>query len=149
MKYGSPIAIFVAILMLLFAQNTKATSAFDGNWSVTLDAKAFKNPDGRNGLPYVRQFPATVKGGVFHGEIGKRGKPEWFELNGEIGPDGKAELTASEISGDQKYNFTVSKSTAPGKGTSYSYLVDAHFNGRSGTGKSTDWRTRIFTFVKN
>jgi hypothetical protein len=149
MKYGSPIAIFFAILTLLFARNTKAASAFDGNWLVTLDAKAFKNPDGRNGLAYVRRFPATVKSGVFHGEIGKRGKPEWLELNGQIGPDGKAELTATLITGDQKYNFTVSENTAPGKGKSYSYLVDAHFNSRSGTGKSTDWRTRIFTFVKN
>ena len=63
MKSASPIGIVLAVSTLLFAQNTKAastdTTAFDGTWSVTLDAKAFKNPDGRNGLPYVSRFSAT------------------------------------------------------------------------------------------
>ena len=152
MKSKPLTAIVLAVSTLLLLQSAKAasdTTAFDGNWSVTLDAKAFKNPDGRNGLPYVRRFPATVKNGVFHGEIGARGKPNWYELNGKIESDGSATLRADEITGEQKYNFTVSRNPPPGKGTDYSYQVDAHFDGRHGTGRSTDWRTRIFTFVKN
>jgi len=130
----------VLAVLALFIQTTKADTTFDGSWSVTLDAKLFNNPDGSKAQPFVWHFPATVKSGVFHGEIGTRGKPGWYELNGQI-EAGTATL--------QEHNFTLSKKAPPGRGTAYSYQVIAHFNGRRGTGYATDARTRIFTFVKN
>jgi hypothetical protein len=153
MKSASLIAIGLAACVLLSAQlNLKAATEggmkFDGNWSVTLDAKVFKNGDGSEAQPYVRRFSATVRNGVFHGEIGPRGKPTWFELNGKIEADGAAELRADEITGVTKYNFATSHKSPPGSGTHYSYQVVVRFGGRRGTGQSTDYRTRIFTFLK-
>jgi hypothetical protein len=140
--------IVLASVPALFIQTTKADTAFDGSWWVTLDAKSFDNPDGSKAQPWVIQFPATVKNGVFHGQYGIKGKPFWYELNGQI-EAGSATLRADELMGEQKYNFTLSKKAPPGKGHSYSYQVVAHFDSRRGTGRSTDARTRIFTFVKN
>jgi hypothetical protein len=153
MKSAFLIAIVLATSVLLFVQpNLKAATEggmkFDGIWSVTVDVKLYENPDGSKAQPFVWRFPATVKNGVFHGEIGTRGKPGWYELNGKIEAGGTAALRADEITGSQKYNFTVSKKAPPGRGTAYSYQVVARFDSRRGTGHATDWRTRIFTFVK-
>jgi hypothetical protein len=142
------VTTIVLAVLALFIQTTKADTTFDGSWSVTLDGKVFNNPDGSKAQPYVIQFSATVKNGVFHGEYGTKGKPFWYELSGPI-ESGKATLRADELSGAQKYNFTTSRKAPPGKGYRYSYKVVAHFNGRGGTGYSTDARSRIFTFVKN
>jgi hypothetical protein len=128
---------------------TEGTTKFDGSWSVTLDAKVFKNPDGSTAKPYVRNFSATVKAGVLHGEIGTRGKPGSYELDGQIAADGTAALTAQEILAHHEYSFTTSTRKPPGgRGTGYSYQVVAHFGDQRGTGHSTDARPRIFTFAK-
>jgi hypothetical protein len=134
-------------VLALFIQTTKADTTFDGSWTVTLDVKVFDNPDGSKAQPWVIQFPATVKNGVFHGEYGTKGKPFWYELSGQI-ESGTATLRADVLTGEQKYNFTISKKAPPGKGYSYTYQVVAHFNGRRGTGYATDARSRTFTFVK-
>jgi hypothetical protein len=55
--------IVLASVLALFIQTTKADTAFDGSWWVTLDAKSFDNPDGSKAQPWVIQFPATVKNG--------------------------------------------------------------------------------------
>jgi hypothetical protein len=138
--------VALASVLALFIQPTKADTAFDGSWWVTLDAKVIIRTAAKRSL--VIQFPATVKNGVFHGQYGIKGKPFWYELNGKI-EAGSATLRADELTGEQKYNFTLSKKAPPGKGHSYSYQVVAHFDSRRGTGRSTDARTRIFTFVKN
>jgi hypothetical protein len=154
MKSTSLFAIGLAASVLLSAQlNLKAATEggmkFDGNWSVTLDAKVYKNPNGSTAQPFVRRFPATVKNSVFHGEIGTRGKPEWLELNGKIEVDGTADLRADLITGAGKWNFTQGRKAPPGEGTRYSYQVVARFDGQRGTGHSTDGRTRIYSFVKD
>jgi hypothetical protein len=154
MKSASLIAIGLAASVLLCAQpNLKAATEggtkFDGNWSVTVDIKVYKNPDGSTAQPFVKRFSATVKNGVLHGETGPRGKPNWYELNGKIEADGTATLRVDEITGSQKYNFTKSRKAPPGAWYPYSFQVVARFEGRRGTGQSTgDDRTRIFTFVK-
>jgi hypothetical protein len=154
MKPAFLITIVFAASTMLFAQNAKAATEgamkFDGTWAVTLDAKAYKNPNGSTAQPYVWRFSATVKNGVFQGERGMRSKPGWYELNGQIGADGTANLRADEITGSQEHNISKSVKPPPGKGISYSYQVAAHFDGHRGTGRSTsDPRTRILTFVKN
>jgi hypothetical protein len=150
MKSTSLAAIGLAASVLLSLQpNLKAATKFDGSWSVTLDAEVYKNPDGSTAQPFVRRFPGTVKNGVFHGEIGNRGKPEWLELNGKIEVDGTADLRADLITGAGKWNFTQGRKAPPGEGTRYSYQVVARFDDRRGTGHSTDGRTRIYSFVKD
>ena len=147
MKHASLITIVFAVSTLLFAQNTKAAStdtAFDGTWSVTVNAHEYQNADGSTALAWVIHFPAEVKNGVLHGEHGTRGAAGWYELDGKMETNGTAILRTNGITSDPEHaerhvHF----------GTSYEYQVNAHFNGQHGTGKSVGPRIRIFTFVKD
>lgn len=133
---------------LLAAQNIKAAStAFDGSWSVTIDFKAFKNPDGSTARPTVRRLVATVKNGVLHGELGTHGALNYYQLDGKIEADGSAILRTTGITGNPDY---TAASTHPRSGVPYEYQVIAHFSARSGTGHSVSDppRPRIFTFTK-
>jgi hypothetical protein len=148
MKSVSPIAIVFAAATLLYAQNTKAapdTTAFDGTWSVMVDYREYKNPDGTVALPWVIHCQAEVKDGVLHAEHGtKEGTASW-ELNGKIAADGTATLTTTGITGNPKYT-----PFHPEPGKRYKFQVIAHFERRRGTGKSVgDPRTRTFAFVKD
>jgi hypothetical protein len=146
------IAIGLATSVLFFLQpDLKAAEGItkcDGNWSVTVDIKAYKNGDGSIAQPLARHLSATVRSGVFHGERGIPGKPGWYALSGKIAVDGTATLRADEITGIQKYNFAKSAKQPAGAGKPYSYSVEANFDAGHGTGHSTDGRTRIFTFAK-
>jgi hypothetical protein len=154
MKSAFLFALGLAISVLLSSAvtvkaATEGTRKFDGNWSVTLDAKVFKNPDGSTAQPFVSHFSATVKDGIFHGEKKTRGKPDFLELNGKIAADGTATLVATGISGDTLHTAMASNS-APSAGLPVNYQVVAHFDNRHGTGHSVGSppRTRIFTFTK-
>jgi hypothetical protein len=148
MKTVPLIAIVFAAATLLYAQSTKAasdTTAFDGTWSVMVDYREYKNPDGTVALPWVIHCQAEVKNGVLHAEHGtKEGTASW-ELNGKIAADGTATLSTTGITGNPKYT-----PFHPEPGKRYKFQVIAHFEGRRGTGKSVgDPRTRTFTFVKD
>jgi hypothetical protein len=133
---------------LLFASTLRAvaqsSTAFDGNWWVTMGAQDYNNPN-KQGLSHAFEFhfPATVTHGVLHGERGTRGQPAFYELNGPIQSDGTALLSASGLTGKQEYN----QGLVP-PGTPYSYTVKVAFKGSSGTGNSIGARTRIFHFTK-
>jgi CHAT domain-containing protein len=152
MKSPALIAMVFAVSTILFAQNTKAAStitAFDGTWSVTINAQEYKNPDGSVALPWVRHFRAKIKNGVLHGESGARGEANWYELNGKIAANGTASLRTKGTTGNVAYTpFHLHPNYA------YEYQVNAHFDDRHGTGHSVDDppgkpRVRIFTFVKD
>jgi hypothetical protein len=138
---------------LLFTQNSKGASgdtAFDGAWTVTINFHAWTNPDGTEAKAFTRSFPATVKNGVFYGESGTKGKPNWYSLGGKIQADGSADLTVNGKTGDAGYT-----PTHPEPGGPVHYQVLAHFSGRQGTGHSVGDpppphapRTRIYTFTK-
>jgi hypothetical protein len=123
-------------------------TAFDGTWSVTVDFHAYQNPDGSVARAWVKHFRAKVKNGVLHGELGSRGAPDWYELDGKIEADGTAMLRTTGITGNPAY---TADSSHPRSGIPYEYQVIAHFDDRHGTGKSVgnSPRVRIFTFVKD
>jgi hypothetical protein len=125
--------IFV-ITILLFTQSTKAAlagTAFDGNWSVTIDFQQYKNPDGTMALAVTREFPVRVKNGVLHGETGKRGDANFYEINGTIEADGNATLHVNGITGSPQHTpFTLHN------GVRFAYDVPSHFEGNHGTGHS-------------
>jgi hypothetical protein len=107
MKFGSLVSIAFAAATLLYAQNMKAasdTTAFDGTWSVTQDTSEFQNPDGSVARAWTQHFFATVKNGVLHGERGTRGAPGWFEFNGNIDANGRANLSANGVTREEKWN---------------------------------------------
>jgi CHAT domain-containing protein len=152
MKCAALISLVFAVSTLLLAQKTKAAStvnAFDGTWSVTINAQAYKNPDGSVALAWARHFRAKVKSGVLHGESGARGEANWYELNGKIAADGTANLHTTGTTGSTPYTpYHLHPNT------SYQYQVTAHFDDRHGTGKSVNDppgrpRVRNFTFVKD
>ena len=130
----------VSLFALLHRAAAQSTTAFDGNWWVTMGAQNYDNPYHR-GLSHAFEFhfPATV----FHGERGTRGEQAFYELNGIIQPDGTALLSASGITRKQEY----SQELVP-PGTPYSYAVKATFKGSSGTGNSVGARVRVFHFTK-
>jgi hypothetical protein len=136
--------IVFAVLTLLAAQTKAATTAFDGQWSVTVNAHGYNNPDGSTTAGWIINFPAEVKNGVLHGEYGTRGAPAWYELDGTIEANGTANLKTNGISKVPEHG---EKHLRPG--TPYHYQVMAHFDGRHGSGKSVGPRTRILTFAKD
>jgi hypothetical protein len=101
MKSASLIVIGLLASVLLSAQpNLKAATEtgtkFDGSWAVTLDAKAYKNPNGSTAQPYVWRFSATVKNGVFHGERGMRkAHADQFNIISRLERAGKFERQAA------------------------------------------------------
>jgi len=115
-----------------------ADRPFDGAWTTVLSCE---NTDGA--LGYSFKFVSTVKDGVLHGERGTSGKPGWLQIDGKIAPDGQAKLFADGLVGASE--------TAVGrqpKGTSYSYHIDAKFDGDSGTGKRVEGRACSVEFQK-
>jgi hypothetical protein len=138
----------ITVVLLLLALSLRAgaqqSTAFDGNWWVTMGAQDYNNPNSR-GLSHAFEFhfPATVSHGILHGERGTRGAEAFYELNGYIQPDGAALLSASGITGKEQYN----QGLVP-PGTPYSYTVKVIFKGNRGTGNSVGARVRIFHFTK-
>ncbi len=143
---GTIAAAIAAVLLFALTPRVAAQSstAFDGNWWVTMGAQDYDNPNNR-GLSHAFEFhfPATITHGTLHGERGTRGEPAFYELNGLIQPDGTALLSASGITGKQEYN----QGLVP-PGTPYSYTVKVLFKGSRGTGNSVGARVRIFHFTK-
>ena len=136
--------IAFAFLTLLAVKTKAATTTFDGTWSVTIDFHEYINPDGSTARATVKSFPVKIKNGVLHGELGTRGAPDWYSLDGKIEANGSAILRTTG-----KPEYTAS-TTHPRSSVPYEYQVIAHFDDRQGTGKSigNPPRVRIFTFVE-
>ena len=70
----------------------QSAGRFDGTWT-TLVACPKAGPAGS----FTFLVDADVKGGVFNGEKGDKGKPGWFLLNGKVQSDGAVEIFARGI----------------------------------------------------
>ncbi len=124
---------------LLGRKAGEATSGgFDGTWEVTVSS-----PPQGEALGYTMKFLATVKDGLLHGQFGTPGTGPCLALEGNINPDGTAVLTARGLTGDPRFNIRNS-----GKGTPYSYHVEAKFSVFSGTGHRIENRIGNLTFIK-
>jgi hypothetical protein len=113
-------------------------SSFDGNWSVYLVCPSAGTAQG-----YTYRFSARVKDGILHGEYGVAGTPGWLAIDGPIGADGHAILRAIGLVGNPAMTFTQEK-----VGTSYSYTIEASFDGTQGSGKRLELRPCAFSFTK-
>jgi hypothetical protein len=91
------------------------------------------NPDGSTARAWVKSFPVRIKNGVLHGELGTRGAPDWYSLDGKIEADGSAILRTTGITVKAEYTAST---THPRSSVPYEYQVIAHFDDRHGTGKS-------------
>jgi len=120
-----------------------ATSRFDGIWDTTVTCSEVKNNSGRIVKGYVIQLQVEVKKGLLHGESGFENAATFFKLDGQIQPDGTAELAARGLTGDPDY--TVGREQT---GTPYVYSVKAHFDAARGSGKRIELRPCDLAFVK-
>ncbi len=134
---------FCAVMPLAFAQPSQgpAVDRFDGDWSVTMTCP--NNTERTAARGYRRQFPARVKDGVLHGEIGSAESAGWLRIDGRIGADGNALLDAHGRTGDPDYAVNQPPSSSP-----YAFHVEARFEGARGSGRRLEQRACSFTFER-
>lgn len=92
---------------------------------------------------YSRPLSATVTDGVLHAEDKDTNKANWLTIDGTIPPGGKTTLSARGLTGDSSFSVDGSKA-----GSSYSYSIDARFEGARGSGKRNELRPCKVDFVK-
>jgi class 3 adenylate cyclase len=112
---------------------------FDGKWIVTVNCP--KHDDGAQG--YTMELVAEVKDGFLRGAKGSEGGAGSLRIEGPIQLDGRATFDARGVTADPKFNVKG----AP-MGTPYAYTVSARFEGSRGTGRRTQVRACLLTFVK-
>jgi hypothetical protein len=134
-------------LLLLFSLSAKAfanpqTTAFDGNWTVTIACHEHTDANVR-AEGYTFHYPVEIKDGVLRGQRLSEGQPGWMVLDGKIHPDGSAELHAHGLT-----NLPVYALHHVQKATPYSYDATAQFKGARGSGNRIGGRTCELTFLK-
>jgi hypothetical protein len=116
-------------------------SSFDGDWQVTMTCP--NNTERSAARGYKRQFPAQVKNGTLHGEIGVAESPGWLRIEGPIGADGTARLDARGRTGDPDYAAQHPPPSSP-----YAFHIDARFEGARGSGRRVEQRVCDFAFER-
>jgi hypothetical protein len=120
------------------AQADPPNAPFDGDWTTVVTCAPAVGA-----LPYTYQFTSTVRNGVLHGERGAKGLPGWLSLDGQIMPDGSADIRARGLVGKARYAV----GDRP-PGTPYSYHIDARFAQSSGAGRRVKERSCTATFTR-
>ena len=104
---------------------------FDGIWSVEVMCPTEGAASG-----YRKQFGAQVTNDVIHGQGGDPAEPGALAIDGPIGADGVALLTATGRTNRTTNNVASMKSAAAG--TPYHYSVHAQFGSSTGEGDRID-----------
>lgn len=118
------LSLFFLFAMAAGGQN--AAGRFDGTWNTTMSC----DPKGGT-LGYTWHFVSTVTGNVLHGERGIPGQQAYLAIDGKIGDNGKANLTASGVSAGSQYTHGPFKT----EGEAYSYEVKSEFTATEGKGE--------------
>jgi hypothetical protein len=113
-------------LLTLAAGGKNAACRFDGTWYTTVTC----DPKGGT-LGYTWHFVSTVTGNVLHGEHGTQGQQGYLAIDGKIGDDGNAKLTASGVTAGSQYTHGPFKT----EGETYSYDVKSEFTAKEGKGE--------------
>jgi hypothetical protein len=131
------------ILLIIFILGSSrvgmAGENFDGKWQTTVSCSA-----ARDAMGYSFRFISEVKDGNLRGLHGTEGEPSSLLIEGKIDADGKGKLYATGRTGSKEY---VPGRDTP-RGTEYSYNIDTHFKGTSGTGTRVEGRPCSFQFEK-
>ena len=115
-----------------------AGGPFDGTWVTQVDC-----PKAGTAGAFSVLLDADVKGGVFHGEKGDKGKPGWFLLDGKVESDGAVDLVARGI-----VNSSLLAAGNVPVGTQYGYRVAGRLEGSKGIGERVGGRPCKVTFSK-
>lgn len=92
------IRLLAVMAILLLPAISFGGERFDGNWLTKLSCPAKGNTEG-----YTWQFPAVIQGSNFRGEHGTADQPGYLSIEGAIGSDGNAKLTANGIVESRTY----------------------------------------------
>ena len=114
------------------------TTPFDGKWTTVVSCRAAEGAGS-----FTILVEADVRGGLFNGEKGDRGKPGWYSLAGKVRPDGAVEVFARGI--------VPSSRLAAGNvpvGTPYGYAIKGRLEATKGTGARQGGRPCSVTFTK-
>ena len=143
MEMRTAVRVVVVCALMLLPGASVAGGRFDGNWITQLACEAHGETPA-----YKWEFPSTIEDGVFLGQHGEEGGPEYLVIEGKIGDDGSAKLNAKG---------KVTQNHAHGvfalKGDNYSYAIKAQFQETKGTGTRDEGagilgRPCTFEFVK-
>ena len=137
----SATALFSAIVLLVLPGVSLAEEPFDGKWLTTVSCEG-----ARDALGYSFRFVSEVKNGKFRGLHGTEGKPSSLLIEGTVSADGTAKLYATGRTGSKEY--VPGRDTPPRGGTEYSYSIEAHFKGTTGTGARVEGRPCSLQFEK-
>lgn len=132
------IAIILATVATMGYASAQSAGPFDGKWTTIVTC-----PPAEGAGSFTLLVDADVKGGVFSGEKGDKGKPGWFSLAGNVLPDGTVQLVARGIVNSARLaagNVAV--------GTQYGYPVTGRLEGSKGTGARQGGRPCNVTFAK-
>jgi len=117
--------LLAVMALVLLPAVSIAADPFDGNWTTKLTCPAKGDTEG-----YIWTFPSVIQNSNLHGEHGTAGQPGYLLIEGKIGADGSAKLTASGIVASRDY----ARGVFAHKGESYSYNVKAQFKATEGSG---------------
>src|SRR5580658_7242638 len=131
--------LLTAIALMVLPQAASSQESFDGKWLTTVSCEA-----ARDALGYSYRFVSEVKNGNFRGLHGTEGKPSSLLIEGTVGADGSGRLYATGRTGSKEY---VPGRDTP-RGTEYSYSIEAHFQGTTGTGTRVEGRPCSLQFEK-
>jgi hypothetical protein len=137
MRNATP--ILVAIALVVLPAVSTAEESFDGKWQTTVSCEG-----ARDALGCSFRFVSEVKNGKFRGLHGTEGKPSSLLIEGTVSADGTGKLYATGRTGSKEY---VPGRDTP-RGTEYSYSIEAHFKGTSGTGTRVEGRPCSLQFEK-
>jgi hypothetical protein len=135
----SAMVVFAAIVLQVLPAASFAEEPFDGKWLTTVSCEG-----ARDALGYSFRFVSEVKNGKFRGLHGTEGKPSSLLIEGTVSADGTAKLYATGRTGSKEY---VPGRDTP-RGTEYSYSIEAHFKGSTGTGARVEGRPCSLQFEK-
>jgi len=131
--------LLAAIVLMIFPRVSTAAEPFDGKWLTTVSCSA-----ARDALGYSFRFVSEVKDGNLRGLHGTEGEPSSLLIEGKVSADGTGMLYATGRTGSKEY---VPGRDTP-RGTEYSYNIEAHFKGTTGTGTRVEGRPCSFRFEK-
>jgi hypothetical protein len=132
-------ALLLPATVLLGTIGSAHAAPFDGTWSVLQVCET--TSEGARG--YTWRYDAEVKNGHFVGQYRTKGQSPSMTLEGQIQPDGTANLQAQGISGDAEHNVKFAQAQTP-----ISFRVAAKFEGSKGNGTRLGSRACKFTFSK-
>lgn len=131
--------LLTAIALLVLPALSLAEEPFDGKWRTTVSCEA-----SRDALGYSFRFVSEIKNGKLRGLYGTEGKPSSLLIEGTVSADGAGKLYATGHTGSKEY---VPGRDTP-RGSEYSYSIEAHFKGITGTGNRVEGRPCSLQFEK-